>query len=91
VLIGALSIVSAIFSSFIIAIVLALIYVGIFVFIIVKAKKMSDILAMKVHFNLALTLKNENDKLFNKYGIKARPGYLSKWIELHQITNLKNL
>eukprot|EP00347_Sterkiella_histriomuscorum_P013261 403365396 len=38
-----------------------------------------------IHFNLSLALRNENDNYLSKFGIKARPGYLSKWIEFHVV------
>ena len=31
-----------------------------------------------------MVLRNENDRLLVNHGIKARPGYLSKWIEFHK-------
>jgi len=37
----------------------------------------------KIHFNLSLFLRNENDEYYNEINIKVRPGFLAKWIEFH--------
>jgi hypothetical protein len=51
---------------------------------VIKVQKLNNELLRHIHFNLALALRNENDTLLMPYGIKARPGYLSKWIEFHR-------
>ena len=82
-IIGGLSAVTAIFSSFIISIFLGLVYICGLIVVFMYYRREGGILSKKIHFNLSLILKNENDKVFGLYGIKARPGYLSRWIELH--------
>jgi hypothetical protein len=68
---------------FSIAIILSLLFFVGLVFLILRMKKFNAVIHKKIHFNLSLILRNENEELFSKYSIKARPGYLSSWIEFH--------
>ena len=47
----------------------------------------NSVILIQTHFTLALILKIENEQLLQKHGMKARPGYLSKWIEIHKCGN----
>ena len=78
-----LAIILGILVNFGISIVIAIIYFVGLTFLIVRTKKLTNDLLKRVHFNLSLVLRNENDRIFTKFGIKARPGFLSKWIEFH--------
>ena len=64
--------------------VLTILYFIGFIYLIFNVKIATDNLLKHIHFNLALVLRNENDMLLMKNGIRARPGYLSKWIEYHR-------
>lgn len=81
--VGALAIVLGVFVHFSVAIVMAFVYFAGFVLLLLKIRKIHNKLLIKTHFNLSLIIRNENDRLYSKYGIKARPGFLSKWIEFH--------
>lgn len=80
---GILALVIGILSSFLISLFIAFLYFSLLILLIAKIRKMSTYMNLKLHFNLSLILRNENERLYNKYNIKARPGYLSKWIEFH--------
>ena len=80
---GTLSIILGIIINYVIAIILAAIYFIGLVLLIAKVKKLNHSILKITHFNLALALRNENDRLLTENGIKARPGFLSKWIEFH--------
>lgn len=73
----------ALFVHFAIAIVIGVLYGLGLVFLLVKTKLLNHELLLKTHFNLCLLLKNENQRLYQRRGVKLRPGYLSKWIEVH--------
>lgn len=70
--------------SYIISIVMAVLYFAGFIYLVLRVQQKNSYLVKKIHFNLAVVLRNENDRLLVPHGIKARPGYLSKWIEFHQ-------
>ena len=78
-----LAIVLGILVNYIISIVITALYFIGLALIIIKVKNLNNSLLKSIHFNLALVLRNENDKLLTKFGLKARPGFLSKWIEFH--------
>ena len=78
-----LGVVFAVHVHFALSIVIGVAYFVGLRFVIVKLKKKQNEEILKIHFNLAIMLKNENERFFSKYRIKARPGYLSKWIEFH--------
>lgn len=78
-----LSIALGIIISFIIPIILTLCYFSGFAILLIRVQKKNSHLLKRIHFNLSLVLRNENDRLLIRHGIKARPGYLSKWIEFH--------
>jgi hypothetical protein len=80
-----LAFVFALFVHFAVAIVLGVLYCLGLIFLLVKTKLLSHELVLKSHFNLCLLLKNENERLFYKRGVQLRPGYLSKWIEVHLV------
>jgi Flp pilus assembly protein protease CpaA len=81
--VSTLAIALGITVSYAISIIMAIVYFGVFIVIIVKVRRVSNDLLKKTHFNLSLALRNENDRLYNRYGIKARTGFMSKWIEFH--------
>lgn len=69
--------------SYLIAVILAGLYCAGFVWLVLAVQLKGARLLKEIHFNLALVLRNENDRVLVRHGIKARPGYLSKWIEFH--------
>jgi hypothetical protein len=85
IMVSILSVVCGIYVSFILSLVLSFLYIVGLVFLLYKSKKLTSLLVKKTHFNLALILRNENSRLYSKYGLKARPGHLSKWIEIHWV------
>lgn len=78
-----LAIVVGILVTFGISLVIAILYFSGLAYLIVRNKRSNALMLKRIHFNLALILRNENDELFSRYSIKARPGFLSKWIEFH--------
>jgi hypothetical protein len=86
--VGGLAVIFAIKVSSIVSIILGILYFGGLVFLMIKTKKLTSGLVLKTHFNLAIILKNENERFYYKYGLKARPGYLAKWIEIHCVCPL---
>lgn len=81
--VSVLAITLGIFWSYIISIVLTLAYFIGFIVLIIKVRSANNELLKRIHFNLCLVLRNENDNVYSKYGIKLRPGFISKWIEFH--------
>ena len=78
-----LAVIFAVHVHFAVSIVLGLLYFVGLKILVDKLKQRDLLVTRNIHFNLALCLKNENERVFSRFGIKARPGYLSKWIELH--------
>jgi hypothetical protein len=78
-----LAIVLGIHVHFALSIIISLLFFVGLVFLIFRVKRLNAVIHKKIHFNLSLILRNENEKVFSKFSIKARPGYLSKWIEFH--------
>lgn len=83
--VAAISISCAIYSSYIISIFCGLFYSFGFVGLLMFLKIQNQIEIKKIHFNLAMILKNENERLFRHHRVRARPGFLSRWLELHII------
>jgi hypothetical protein len=83
-----IGVVLGILVSYIIAIVLSILYFGGLVFIIVRVKKINNSLLLSDFFNLCLVLKNENVNTYSQYGMKMRVGFLGKWLEI-KIENRK--
>lgn len=71
--------------SFGISIALSLLYLGGFIYLIRFVKHKTKDYSKIIHFNLSLALRNENDNYLKKFRVKARPGFMSKWIEYHII------
>jgi len=72
--------------TWVLSIILSIMYFIGFGFLLVLVKRKTSNLLLKTHFNLAFALRNENEELYHKFKIKARPGYLSKWIEFHWLS-----
>ena len=70
--------------SYIFPVVLTILYFLGFIYLIIRVQRATNSLLKRIHFNLALVLRNENDGLLMRYGIKAKLGYLSKWVEFHR-------
>jgi len=69
--------------SFIVPSILCALYFAGFIYLVVRVQQRNGLLLKRIHFNLAVVLRNENDRGLVQHGIKARPGYLGKWIEFH--------
>ena len=83
-----LSLILGLIITYIISIAILLTYLGGLVFVFYKIKDLNKLILLRIHFNLALVLRNENERLFKYYGIRARPGNLSRWIEFHAISTV---
>lgn len=81
--VGGLSLISVFWIHFALAVFLGAAYIGGLIYLIIRGKRVLNHNLMRIHFNLALALKNENDTLLHRYGLRARPGYLSRWVEYH--------
>jgi hypothetical protein len=82
----ALAVALGIKLSYLISVFVCLAYIAGFSILVMYVKKKNSALSIKIHFNLALAIRNENDRILMRHGIKARPGYLSKWVEYHKCT-----
>jgi hypothetical protein len=69
--------------SFIVPSILCALYFAGFVYLVVRVQQRNGVMLKRILFNLAVVLRNENDRGLVQHGIKARPGYLGKWIEFH--------
>jgi hypothetical protein len=78
---GAIALALGLAVSLYIGLAIAILYFVGFIVLMVKVRKLNNALLLKIHFNLSLVIKNENDNYFSRHGIKARPGFLSRWIE----------
>lgn len=83
----ALSIILGVLVNYIIALVLILVYLGGLLGVYKYISKIQRGLRLKLHFNLALVLRNENDRLYSHYRLLARPGENSRWIEFSYKSN----
>ena len=81
-----LAIILGILVHFALALVMIVLYIGGLIYLIRRNSKENDTLLRKIHFNVCLALRNENERLFSRYNIRARVGYLSQWIEFHAIS-----
>ena len=68
---------------FIIALLFLVLYFCGIGMVIFKSKREQLEVQKAVHFNLSLFVKNENNRLYGRKKLKWRPGFLSKWVELH--------
>lgn len=82
-----LAVILGINYSYVYPVVFTILYFIGFSYLVFRVQKTNNQLLKKIHFNLALVLRNENDQLLNKHGIRARSGYLGKWIEFHKFIN----
>ena len=62
--VGALGIIFAVLVSMIISIVLGILYFFGLIFLIIRVKLLSKALLIKIHFNMCLILKNENERFY---------------------------
>ena len=84
-IVAALAIILGFTVTFIISIVIIVLFLIGFIVIMVKAKKVQSEMLLRTHFNLSLALRTENERLFSKFGLRARTGFLSRWIEFRRI------
>jgi predicted tellurium resistance membrane protein TerC len=59
-----LAVVFAMFVTFIVSIFIGILYFSGLIFLIVKVKRINRELLLRIHFNLALILKNENERVY---------------------------
>jgi len=69
------------------SIVLICLYFGGLIYIVKKYHKENDMLLRAIHFNTCLTVRNENERLYSRYNLKARVGFLSQWLEFHAVNS----
>ena len=81
VIVAALAIAFGVAVTFIISVIIVALYGVGFIVLVVKVRRINNELLIRIHFNLALVLRNENGTLYLKHGIRASPGFLSRWIE----------
>lgn len=74
-----------IFISYIITIVLLSVYAITLIAIFLYNRKKNQRLLYISHIALALFIRCENNRLYLKHKILARPGYLGKWIEFNML------
>jgi hypothetical protein len=86
--VAVLAIILGITVHFALGIAMIAVYIIGLVYFIRKNSKENDSLLRKIHFNVCLALRNENERLYQKYNLKARVGYLSNWIEFYPASNL---
>lgn len=84
-----LSIALGIHYTFLVPLTLTLSYFFGFAWLVIHVQRENGSLLKQIHFNLCLVLRNENERVLYGYGIRARPGYLSKWIEFHRQTAIR--
>lgn len=75
----------------ILSIAIALVYIFCMGYFLYRVKQTREVLQLKKFFNLALFLKNENNKLYHNHKVTLRPGFLGKWIEFHFRTETSSL
>lgn len=85
VIVAILAIILGILVHFALAIVVIILYIIGLAFVIRRFQKENDFLLKKIHFNVCLLIRNENDRFYSRHNIKARVGYLSQWIEFHAV------
>eukprot|EP00347_Sterkiella_histriomuscorum_P022379 403330694 len=69
--------------SYVISIILIILYMFATIGVTLYINKQIRSLQLRIQFNLALILKNENEGFLGGFGLIARPGYHAKWIEFH--------
>lgn len=82
-----LAIILGVAVHFAIAIVFLVFYIGGLIYIVKKYQKENDLLLRRIHFNICLLIRNENERLYQRYNLRARVGYLSNWIEFHSLAS----
>ena len=80
-----LAIIFGIAVHYAVSVVIIALYLCGLVYVVLKFSRLNDILLKKIHFNLCLILRNENERLYSKHNMKARVGHLSQWIEFQAI------
>ena len=85
-----LAVIFGIFVHIALAVVMIAIYIGGLIYIVKKYNKQNDHLLKRIHFNVCLLLRNENERFYQRYNLRARVGYLSNWIEFHSLTPTVN-
>ena len=83
-----LAVILGIAVHFALAIVFIAIYIGGLIYIVKKYQKENDQLLRRIHFNVCLLIRNENERLYSRYNLRAKVGYLSQWIEFHALSSL---
>lgn len=82
-----LAIILGVLVTYLISIAIALVFIACFLIFHWRMSRKTRQLALKYHFNLSLVIRNENDRLYKYYGLRARPGEHGRWIEFHSVTN----
>lgn len=85
IIVVALGVIFGILVHFALVIVVLVVYIIGIAFMIRRFQKENDFLLKKIHFNVCLLIRNENDRFYSLHDIKARVGYLSQWIEFHGV------
>mmetsp|Transcript_30959 Transcript_30959/g.23036 ORF Transcript_30959/g.23036 Transcript_30959/m.23036 type:complete len:149 (-) Transcript_30959:70-516(-) len=78
-----IAIILGIFVTPALCLITSLLYLCGLGYLLYKQRGTSKEIQLSTWLNLAVTLKVENYRVFLKKGLKLRPGYLGKWIELH--------
>lgn len=72
-----LSLVFGFFVHYALSIVLICLYFGGLIYIVRKYQRENESLQRAIHFNTCLTVRNENERLYSRYNLRARVGFLS--------------
>ena len=76
-LILSLAILLGILVHFALSILLICSYLGGMIYIIRRYQKENNQLLKSIHFNTCLVIRNENERYYSRYNLKARVGFLS--------------
>jgi Ca2+/Na+ antiporter len=71
---------SAVFGFFVhygLSIFLICLYFGGLIYIVRRYHRENDNLQRAIHFNTCLVVRNENERLYSRYNLRARVGFLS--------------
>jgi hypothetical protein len=79
-----LSLVFGFFVHYALSIILICLYFAGLIYIVRKYHRENDSLQRAIHFNTCLAVRNENERLYSRYNLRARVGFLSQWLEFHQ-------
>ena len=66
-----------------ISLAIAVVYFVIFIAFVCYTKNKNATLIKEAHFVLAAFLKAENNRYYAQRGIRFRPGFMAKWVEIH--------